>query len=113
MKNYLLISIIFFTLTLVFSSWKCQKDAIPNENKAIEKAEKEWLLKFGESIYNYKPFKAKLENDKIWHVYGTLKSTEITVNEDGDTTIRVHVGGAPHIYINKRNGNVLNCYHGK
>jgi hypothetical protein len=110
-KSITILSIVLIGFT--FSGWKCQDDVVPNEEIAIQIAEKEWLSKFGPEIYSKKPFKAILEKDSIWHVYGTLKPIEIFVNEYGDSTINVNIGGVPHIFINKKSGKIINCYHSK
>ena len=110
-KHFVIIS--FFLISITISAGQCNEDVVPNESMAIQIAEKEWLIKYGEGIYTKKPFKAILEKDSIWHVFGTLKPVEIYINEDGDSTIRAYFGGVPHIYLDKRTGKILNCFHTK
>ncbi len=90
MKGVLLLSL---CLTLSYSG-----DKVPNEMAAIKIAEVEWLKIYGDKIYQKTPFCAKLENDSIWHVYGTL---------------RLSLGGVPHAYINNRTSEIIKVTHGK
>lgn len=113
MTNKPAVIISFFLIVLTISAWQFKEDVVPNESIAIQMAEKEWLIKYGEGIYTKKPFKAILGKDSIWHVFGTLKPTEIYINEDGDSTIRAYYGGVPHIFLDMRTGKILNCYHSK
>ena len=106
-------SIILSLIAISISAFEIEEDVIPNETTAIELAEKEWLEQFGEKVQTTKPFKAILEKDSIWHVFGTLKPIHRSINENGDTTIRINIIGVPHIFLNKRNGKILNCYHTK
>lgn len=103
----------FFLIAFTISALQFREDVVPNETIAIQMTEKEWLIKYGEGIYTKKPFKAILGKDSIWHVFGTLKPIEIHINEDGDSTIQAHFGGVPHIFLDKRTGKILNCYHSK
>jgi hypothetical protein len=50
-------------------------------------------------IYSKKPFKAKLVNDTIWVVCGTLP--------------KGRKGGVPYIEINKRDCKIFKVKHGK
>jgi uncharacterized membrane protein len=106
-------NVILGIIVITISSWNVKEDVIPNEAAAIEIAEKEWLAQFGENVFTTKPYKAILEKDSIWHVFGTLKPIHRSINENGDTIISVNIGGVPHIFLNKRNGKILNCYHTK
>jgi hypothetical protein len=68
-------------------------------DKAIEQAEKKWLEIYGSSIYDKKPFIAKLENDTIWIIQGSLKSSQ--------------KGGVPYAEINAKNCEFIKVTHGK
>lgn len=72
---------------------------VPDADTAIKIAETVWLPLFGESIYDKKPFRVQLKDDKIWVVSGTLKTDE--------------VGGIPYIEIQKSDCKILNVYHTK
>jgi hypothetical protein len=67
--------------------------------KAIEQAEKKWLEIYGNSIYDKKPFVAKLENDTIWVIQGSLNSWQ--------------KGGVPYAEINAKNCEFIKVTHGK
>ncbi|WP_281233126.1 YbbC/YhhH family protein [Flavobacterium gelatinilyticum] len=70
-----------------------------NSQDAIKVAEKEWFKRYGENIYNKKPFKAEIKNDSIWVITGSLP-------EDYD-------GGVPYAEINAKNCKILSITHGK
>lgn len=72
---------------------------VPNEETAIRIAEAVWLPIYGNLIYDSKPFKAKLIDDSIWVVLGTLP--------------KGYVGGTPYAEIQKKDGKVLKVIHGK
>ena len=74
-------------------------DYVPDESTAIRVAEAIWLPIYGKSIYTKRPFTARLENDSIWVVEGTLE-------ED-------HHGGVPYIEIQKSDCKILMVTHGK
>lgn len=67
--------------------------------KAIEQAEKRWLEIYGTSINSKKPFTAKLINDTIWIIEGTLSKRES--------------GGVPYAEINAKNCEFIKITHGK
>lgn len=92
-------------------SIKKENNYVPNSKTAIKIAEAVWLPIFGENIYNKMPFVVELIDSSIWHVHGTLPYSRIIVNENGDTTINVVVGGVPEIYINKSDGKIIDVYH--
>jgi len=46
---------------------------VPNEVAAIKIAEVIGGPIFGKNLNDYKPFRADLENDSVWHVYGLPK----------------------------------------
>lgn len=85
--------------TIKTNSKNQQIDFVPNEETAIKVAEAIWLPIFGESIYDKKPFRAKLVNNEIWVVEGTL--------EEG------LLGGVPLIEIQKSDCKILKVEHGK
>ncbi|WP_083535231.1 NTF2 fold immunity protein [Chryseobacterium kwangjuense] len=70
-----------------------------NEDDAIRMAEKEWLKVYGRDIYRYKPFKARVDSDSIWVVYGSLSLNR--------------VGGTPQAKINANTCKVIQIIHGK
>lgn len=74
-----------------------QEGYVPNEEIAIRIAETIWLPVYGSSIYEKKPFVARLE-DGIWIVQGTVNAGR---------------GGAPYIEIRKRDCKIMKMYHGK
>lgn len=88
-------------------------DYVPNEQTAVQIAEAVWLPIYGKGIYDYKPFKAVLIGDTTWHVFGTIAKSYIKINENGDTTFTITVGGVPHIFLNKSNGKIIDVYHTK
>lgn len=69
---------------------------VPNQETAIKIAEAIWLPIYGEEIYDYTPFVAKLnvsgKKDSIWHVEGTSP---------------YKLGGVPTINIQKSNCKIL------
>lgn len=101
-------AIIFIILGLIFASFAQYKSPevgykpvqgfVPNEITAIKVAEAIWLPIYGSEIYNYKPFKAKLINKKIWRVEGT---------------VHTEFGGSPIAEIQKSDCRILLIYHGK
>jgi len=74
------------------------EDCVPNEKKAIEIAESNWLRAFGSSIYKRKPFTTTLKDSTIWIVQGTLNTKK---------------GGVPYIEIQKKDCKILKISHGK
>jgi hypothetical protein len=74
------------------------KNYVPDEKTAIKIAEAVWLPIYGNSINKKKPFVAKLIDDKVWQVTGTLKTKR---------------GGVPYIEIQKCDCKVLKVKHGK
>lgn len=72
---------------------------IPNEQIAKEIAEIIWYPIYGEDIFSEKPFRAKLTDDKVWKVYGTLPE--------------FWIGGTAYMEICQDNGKVLDIYHSK
>ncbi len=65
---------------------------------AIKIAEKGWKKKFGVMIYDSKPFYARLKNDSVWIVKGTLHGT---------------TGGTPYAEIRRKDGKILVMIHTK
>ena len=72
---------------------------VPNEETAIRIAEAVWLPIYGSLIYGSRPFKARLVDDSIWVVEGTLPEGS--------------VGGTPYAEIQRKDGKVLKVIHGK
>ena len=85
-------SILVSLIAIFISAFKIEDDVIPNVKTAFEIGEKDLFAKFGENIDNSKPNRAILEKDTIWHLFGTLKPVERSINENGETTIRLHLG---------------------
>jgi hypothetical protein len=63
---------------------------VPDSITAIKIAEAIWLPIFGNDVLDEKPYRAILENDSIWRVFGTFKMEER------------RVGGTAYIEIQKR-----------
>lgn len=72
---------------------------VPNEETAIKIAEAIWYPIYGKQILDKKPFKAKLIDNKIWRVEGTIGLDEI--------------GGVPIIEIQKSDSKILKVTHTK
>lgn len=72
---------------------------VPDKETAIKIAEAIWLPIYGEKVLDKKPFHARLKNDSIWVVDGTLPEG--------------YLGGVPHAEINKYSCEVLYVIHGK
>lgn len=72
---------------------------LKNGADAIKIVEQEWLKIYGKTIYDKKPFKAKLINDTIWVVNGTLSYGEL--------------GGVPYAEINAKDCQIIKVTHGK
>jgi len=72
---------------------------VPNEETAIRIAEAVWLPIYGDLIYDSRLFKARLVDDSIWVVYGTLP--------------KGYAGGIPYAEISKSDGKILKVSHGK
>ncbi|MFC2130662.1 YbbC/YhhH family protein [Bacteroidota bacterium] len=115
MKNrvYLVIIIICtfmigqITLKLFSNSLDEKRDYVPDKNTAIKIAEAIWFPIYGKSIYNKKPFKAKLLKNGIWQVKGNLHSIQ------NDKSYRSQKGGVPYIKIRKDDCKILDVYHTK
>ncbi len=71
---------------------------VPDEVTAIKVAEAIWLPIYGKGIYKEKPFHAKLINDSIWVVEGTLHE---------------ELGGVVRAEIQKQDCKVLKIIHNK
>lgn len=87
--NQPLYSIIAFA---VLCSLQYPTNYVPDEKTAIKIAEAVWQPIYGDSIYKYRPFHARLVDNDVWHVYGT-----ITTNK----------GGTPYIELQRRDAKVL------
>lgn len=97
--KYLIITIITFSCSTQTSNNNHNQElCIENQKEAIELVEKEWLKVYGENIFKKKPFKAKLKNDSIWIVEGTLHTQK---------------GGVPYAEINAKTCEVIKITHGK
>lgn len=80
------------------SPYSFKKDVVPNAETAIKIAEAIWLPIYGEDIYEEKPYVAKLNENNVWVVIGTVHSVK---------------GGAAYIEIQKHDGKILEVYHEK
>ena len=71
---------------------------VPDEPTAVKIAEAMFLPVFGaEEVARWRPYRAQLEKNGVWTVYGTLPSG-----------VR---GGTPMLKIRKRDGRVLEVWH--
>jgi len=95
----MLLAFLVFTFKFLYAKDMNQTvDYVPDKETAIKIAEAVWLPLYGDKIYNYKPFVARLINKKTWIVEGTLHEAK---------------GGVPYIEIQKKDCKVLKVYHGK
>lgn len=101
MNKFLIKVVTLITTTLILNScniMKVNKNCISSNEKAIEVAEREWLRAYGQSIYDKKPFVAKLKDNNIWIVEGTLHTQK---------------GGVPYAEINAKTCEIIKISHGK
>jgi hypothetical protein len=110
LKEILMIKLTILTLlfcsvlaTLCLSQTPSAKSSrangfVPNEETAIKVAEAIWLPIYGKKIYDCQPFVAKLRDDQVWIVQGTLKT---------------ELGGVPYAEIQKSDCKVLKITHTK
>ena len=87
---------IIYGVVLAFNN--SSKSYIKDSETAEKIAEAVLLPMYGEEIYNEKPFIAILKDD-IWIVKGSITSNSI--------------GGVLEIQISKRDGKIIDVYHGK
>lgn len=92
-----LVAILAFLTTGVNAQNQSQMKDVDSLS-AIKIAEKSWKKKFGVMIYDSKPFYARLKNDSVWIVKGTLHGT---------------TGGTPYAEIRRKDGKVLVMIHTK
>lgn len=78
---------------------KSQPDYVPNKETAIKIAEVILIPIYGEEILNKRPFSAKLINNEVWRVEGTMMLDEL--------------GGVPVIEIQKSDCKILSVTHTK
>ena len=94
-----------------------KRDYVPDAETAIKVAEAVWLPIYGNMIYNEKPFTARLENNKVWIVEGTLKGDSVYNSKPkpnpNSRSIFIVVGGVAHIEIQKSDCKILQVSHGK
>jgi NTF2 fold immunity protein len=76
-----------------------QAYCLKNSEEAVSLAEKKWLEIYGVGINDKKPFIAKLINDSIWVVEGSLSNFKN--------------GGVPYAEINAINCKFIKITHGK
>lgn len=94
----LLIPIIFSCTSVQPIETQQNMNYVPNEETAKKIAEAIWLPIYGSKIENNKPYTAKLRDNTVWVVEGTLKEGK---------------GGVPYIEINKEDCRILLVTHGK
>lgn len=90
--------VILASLTTVVNAQNQNQLKDVDSLSAIKIAEKSWKKKFGVMIYDSKPFYARLKNDSVWIVKGTLHGT---------------TGGTPYAEIRRKDGKVLVMIHTK
>ncbi len=88
-------------------------DYVPNKETAIKIAEAIWLPIYGQKIYDNRPFDACIDGDTAWHVFGSMPTSKMEIDDNGDTTFIYIFGGAPHAIIRKSDAKILNVYHTK
>jgi hypothetical protein len=72
---------------------------IRDSTEAIKIAISKWLPIYGKKIYRSKPFKAKMKNDSVWIVTGSLRKNRL--------------GGVPYIELDRFTAKVLTITHTK
>ncbi|MFZ4798968.1 MAG: YbbC/YhhH family protein [Bacteroidia bacterium] len=82
-----------------FESIKHNSNYVPDEKTAIKVAEAIFIPIFGDKVLKERPFKAKLMDDEIWLVEGSLP--------------RGAVGGVATMEIQKSDCKILTVYHTK
>lgn len=103
-------SILF--ISIILGLYCNPKVKIDSNKKAIKTAKKRLIKTYGIKVLKEKPFKAKLINDSIWIIKGSLPEPDTLVNGN-DTSIIVPVGGVAIIHINKYSGETLYMTHEK
>jgi hypothetical protein len=93
--------LLFICSSFMFINHSTQSDPIrdgyvPDEMTAIKIAEAIWLPIYGNEIYKYKPFKAKLIGGKVWEIYGTVYTQK---------------GGSPIAKIRKSDCKIIEVTH--
>ena len=94
-------SVIVFVLFFLFT---CQSSTnntlcIKNKSDALIIAKKILIEKYGEKVISEElPLTAKLENDSIWYIKGTLHAQK---------------GGVAHLKLNAKNCDIIEIYHEK
>lgn len=102
---------LFFSMTLANQSHKPENGFVPDKKTAIAIAEAIWLPIYGENnLKRKKPFTAKLKDNKVWIVEGTLN---VTRKRKDSTEVIIIKGGVPYIEINKADCKILKVTHGK
>lgn len=95
-----LLSVLFVQNVFMQQNTECQ-NLVPDEVTALKIAEAVWLPIYGKMIYRKKPFVAKLINNNVWQIKGTLKTQYRSL------------GGVPYIEIQRCDSKVLKVTHGK
>jgi hypothetical protein len=104
-------SLIWFAILFLVLSYSCS--SVNTLKKAIKIAEREWVNTYGVSALKLKPYNIFLQGDSVWTISGSLPISGWTVNENGDSTFTMHMGGVPVIKIRKYDGKVIDIYHTK
>ena len=88
--------VLFFLLACQFSA---DNLCIRNKSDALITAKKILIEKYGEKVISEElPLTAKLENDSIWYIKGTLHAQK---------------GGVAHLKLNAKNCDIIEIYHEK
>lgn len=93
--------LISFILIAIFFACKSSSNnfCIKNKNEALTTVKKILIEKYGEKvILEELPLTAKLENDSIWYIKGTLHAEK---------------GGVAHLKLNAKNCKIIEVYHEK
>lgn len=102
-KKYLTLMIVFIIGLFLFhndlESKRKTREYVPNEEIAIKVAKVILEPIFEDCIEIHNPYKAELDKNGIWHVYGSLPEG--------------YRGGVPHIFIQKKDCKVIKVYHTK
>ncbi|WES99255.1 YbbC/YhhH family protein [Chryseobacterium arthrosphaerae] len=94
-----LIILIFCSCIIKPTNTNNNLNYVPNEETAIKIAEAIWYPIYGKDIRDKKPYVAKLIDNKIWVVRGTMPDD--------------YIGGVPYIEIQKSDCKILKVTHGK
>lgn len=103
-------SILF--ISIILGLYCNPKVKIDSNKKAIKTAKKRLIKTYGIKVLKENPFKAKLINDSIWVIKGSLPELDTLINGN-DTSLIVPAGGVAIIHINKYSGKTVYMTHEK